>query len=332
MRYEASISSRIAFVKTRLAPTLPRAFVATAVIVALAVAVLAYASIPIGWPFWTCPLIRTGPAYPGTAGSPFTIATVGDLGGAYSGTGTVRWCIYSSGGLLVGSHLTDRRLNGWVPSADGSVVAVLGNKVSGGAGTFVYGGGLYLFNKNGQMEWSITSPQSIDSVEMNGNGSVIVAGGSSELLYIDSAGGVLWNYSQNGPAAIALLDEGSSVLAAVSQITIPGHTNFGSALIMFDSRGNQLWNVTIPDQIVVSGSALAVSGGHITFGVSYDGYNGTVAYYDTQGNLVWSRHVDSAILGLSFEGGGSIILATTNWGQVTFDLSGDVIANQTAAH
>ncbi len=306
------------------------------VVVLLGVAAGAYAFVPLGSPFWNCPVVRTSPGYPGTTGSPFSIVQVGDFGTfagqENSGTGTIRWCIYSNAGLLERSYLTDRRLNGWVSSDNGSVVAVLGNKVSGGAGIFDYGGGLYLFNKNGQMEWSITSPQSIDSVEMNGNGSVIVAGGSSELLYINSTGRVLWNYSQNGPAAIALLDEGSSVLAAVSQITIPGQTNFGSALVMFDSRGNQLWNVTIPDQIVVSGSALAISGGHIAFGISNDGYNGTVAYYDLQGNLVWSKHVDSAILGLSFEDGGSTILTTTNWGQVTFDLSGNVVGNQTSPH
>jgi hypothetical protein len=55
---------------------------------------------------------------------------------------------------------------------------------------------------------------------------------------------------------------------------------------MFDSRGNRLWNVTIPDQTVDSGSALAVSAGHIALGVSTSGFNGTVVYYDLQGDLV----------------------------------------------
>jgi hypothetical protein len=304
------------------------------VVVLLAVAVGAYAFVPLGSPFWSCPLVRMGPDYPGTSGTPFNIVWVGDIGQAtYSGTGTVRWCIYSNAGLLERSYLTDRELDGWVPSADGSVVAVLGNKITPGPAAEWVNGGVYLFNKGGQIEWSITTPQSIGGVQVNGNGSVIVAYGlSADLLYINGEGRVLWNYSQYSAQSVVLVNGGSRVAAAVSQIPIPGYQNFGSALIMFDSRGNQLWNVTIPDQIVVSGSDLAVSAGHMAAGLSWDGYNGTVAYYDLQGNFVWSKHVDSAILNVSFEDGGSAILAQTNWGQITFDLSGNVIENQTSPH
>lgn len=216
-------------------------------------------------------------------------------------------------------------------SANGEYAAAAGYKVAPGPAGAEVNGSVYLFNKNGQMEWSISSPEPIFAVDINGNGSVIMTS-DSVLLYINNQGKVLWNYSKYGPTVGALVDNGSSVIAGISMIPFANHSSFGSSLTMFDAKGNVVWNVSLPDQLFDSTSSLALSDGYIAAGLSNTGYNGTLNYYNMQGKLIWSKNVDSAILGVNFTSNQSAILVETNWGHDTFDLSGNVIQNQTAPH
>ncbi len=150
-----------------------------------------------------------------------------------------------------------------------------------------------------------------------------------ELLYIDNQGNVLWNYSNHPVTAAALANDGANVVAGISDVLFPGHTNYGGELVMFSAKENALWNFTIPDQQFDSTTDVAVSSDHIAAGVSASDYSGTLYYFDLRGNEIWSRHLDSAILSVNFDSEGSTISTLTNWDLVKFDLQGNVISNQT---
>ena len=248
-----------------------------------------------------------------------------------SGSGAITWCIYDASGALKSSYPTNRVLSGVAAAADGSSAATIGWQVLPGPAGVYANGAIYFFDKEGQIKWNLTSTQPFFSIIADSNNSVIVVN-DPQLLYLNSNGMILWNYSKFETMDAVLVNNGSKVIAGVSEIPYPNHLNFGSALTMFDSRGKVVWNVTLPDYGFDCGDCLATSNGHLAAGLSVSGYNGTVAYYDLQGNLVWSRYVDSAILMIAFENGGSTIYARTNWGSVTFDLSGNVVSNQTAPH
>jgi len=48
-----------------------------------------------------------------------------------------------------------------------------------------------------------------------------------ELLYIDNQGNLLWNYSNHPVTAAALANDGANVVAGISDVLFPGHTNYG---------------------------------------------------------------------------------------------------------
>lgn len=294
------------------------------VIAVLVLSVYAYAFTSFGRPSGTCPSLHW------STGSQ-SIVPVGELYRGYLGTGSIAWCIYGSSGFLERSYVTNRVLSSVASSADGQYFAAAGYKIASGRAGLYEAGAVYLFDKNGVLKWNVSTAREIFSVHINSNGSVIVAN-FPELLYMNNAGTVLWNYSTYMVSAAALANDGANVVAGMSNIQFPGKTNYGGELGMFDSQGTMLWNYTIPDQQFDSTSSLAVSDGHIAAGVTgvtASGTNGNVDYLDLQGNLIWSRHVNSGVFNVNFDNGGSSISIQTNWDQVKFDLQGNVISNQT---
>lgn len=277
------------------------------------------------------PLFTGGSGNQGATVLPFSIVPAGELYRPYLGTGTISWCIYGNSGVLERSYQTNRILGSTASSADGQYLAAAGYKVSSGRGGFDGDGAVYLFDRTGPMQWNVSSNREIFSVHINSNGSVIVAN-ARELLYLNNQGSILWNYAKYDAFDAAIVNEGASVVAGLSHIAFPNHLNYGSEVAMFDNRGNALWNYSIPDQIFGSTSDLAVSPGHIAAGVEATGYNGTLLYLDLQGSLLWSKHVDTAILSVNFDNGGSAISVQGSWGQIKFDLSGNVISNQETPH
>jgi PQQ-like domain len=262
---------------------------------------------------------------------PFKMIAVGNQYSYPQGSGTISWCIYGGNSLLERSYPTDRILNTPAVSEDGTYVATTGLQIAPGPAGEQVNGAVYLFDKQGQMLWSIFSSQSLFSTHINSNGSVIVAS-DPDLLYVNNAGKVIWNYTSFESTTVALVDNGSYVVDGISGVFFPNSSNQGSALVMFDSTGRTVWNISIPNQIFVSTTSLAVSNGHIATGVSSSGWDGTFLYYDLQGNLIWSKPVNSAILNVDFENDGSTIYVETNWGHVTFGLAGNMIENVTALH
>jgi hypothetical protein len=292
------------------------------------VSVYAYAFTSFGRPAGTCPPLHLMIGSPSVGNVPFSIVPAGDLYRPDLGTGTVAWCIYNSSGVLQRSYSTNRVLGEMASSADGQYLAAVGYKVSSGRGAFYGYGAVYLFDRSGILKWNVSTTREIFSVHINSNGSAILAN-FPELLYINNQGKVLWNYSSYPVSAAALANDGANVVVGLSNIPFPKSTNYGGELLMFDSQGNMLWNFTIPEQQFGSTRDVAVSDGHIAAGVAVSGWNGTLYYLDLQGNLIWSRHVDSDVLSVSFDNGGSTITILTNSDQTKFDLQGNVINNQT---
>ena len=322
----------IGLVRIPSALTRRKLWIFTIVIIAsLVLSAYAYAFTSLGRAPGTCPRLRWGSGNQGATNLPFSIVPAGELYRAELGTGAISWCIYGNSGVLERSYQTNRILGSVASSADGQYLAATGYKILAGPAGLYGDGAVYLFDRNGQIQWNVSSNREIFSVHINSNGSVIVAIGP-ELLYLNNQGSILWNYSRYDAFDAAILNDGASVVAGLSNIHFPNHLNEGSEVAMFDNRGNTVWNYSVPDQVFGSTSDLAVSGGHIAAGVEDTGYNGTVLYFDLQGSLLWSKHVDTAILSVNFDNGGSAISVQGNRGLIKFDLSGNVISNQETPH
>lgn len=308
-----------------------RRIAAIIIVAVLVTASSVFAFMSIGMPTAACPLVLLGSGYPIEGKSSFRIAAVGDQSGPPAGSGTFAWCLYGSLSLLQKGYLTNRLLAEVAASGDGAFVAAAGYQISPGPAGVYVNGAVYLFDKWGDMKWNFSTSQPIFSVHINSNGSVIVAN-DPELQYLSNEGKVLWSYLQYESSSVVLLNDGSNVLAGVSGILYPQHVNYGSVLTMFDSKGRVLWNITIPDQIFDSTRSLATSDSDFAAGLTSTGYKGTLYFYNLEGGLVWSRQVDSAIGRVDFQNSGSTIFVETNWGHVTFDLTGNVVENQTMPH
>jgi len=265
--------------------------------------------------------------YAYSIGLPFAYSVAGLPTSLNQPIKTVTWCFYNkTTGELENRYQTDLIPDVPIASADGLYAVTTSHGWPGGPSGSSAQGPVYLFNKEGQIEWTFSQAQ--DEVEINGNGSVIIANDPG-LYYIDGQGKVLWNYTGYDSFSVVLVDNGSEVVDGVTGVLFPSHSFFGSDLVMFDSHGQVLWNISNPDQSFGSGGDVAVSGDHLAVGWSSTGTNGTLYYYDLNGTMVWQRHVSSDILGVSFEGNGSTIFMQANYGNSTYDLSGNVLQNQT---
>ena len=299
------------------------------VVAVLVVSVYGYEFTSFGRLAWTCPSARLpfGGQTFGTGS--FSVVPVGEFEQGYSGTGAIAWCIYSNSGSLERSYRTDRILGRIISSTDGRYVVAAGYKVLPGPAGIYANGTVYLFDGQGVLRWSVSTVREIFSVHINSDGSVIVAN-MPELLYLNNSGVVLWKYSAfYSVTAVALANDGADVVAGLSDIAFPGDSNYGSKIVLFDAKGNWLWNFTIRDQQLTSTNDLAVSNGHVAAGVAASGWNGTLYYLDLQGNMIWSKRVSNDISSVSFDNVGSTISILTNSDQTTFDLQGNVITNQT---
>ncbi len=150
--------------------------------------------------------------------------------------------------MLERSYQTNRILGSVASSADGQYLAATGYKILAGPAGLYGDGAVYLFDRNGQIQWNVSSNREIFSVHINSNGSVIVANGP-ELLYLNNQGSILWNYSRYDAFDAAILNDGASVVAGLSNIHFPNHLNEGSEVAMFDNRGNAVWNYSVPDEV-----------------------------------------------------------------------------------
>src|SRR6266702_5795314 len=278
------------------------------VLMILSSTLLIYAFTAFGGLLGTCPLLRWGSTPTGKGPMPFSIVAVGSSNlrnNPYAGTGPVVWCLYNNSGALKESYQTNKILGAVEASSDGSSVVATGYLILPGPAGIWANGTLYLFDSQGRILWNFSTPddQPIFSATLSHNGSVILASNPG-LFYLNHQGKILWSGTGLGYGSIGaarLVNDGLQVVAG-------------------------LWNYSINDSSTFDSTrSIAVSNNHIAAGTTVSGYNGTLHYMDFSGNQAWSRHINSAILGIDFIENGLEISVQTNWGTQTFDLTGNRI-------
>ncbi len=279
------------------------------VLMILSSTLLIYAFTAFGGLLGTCPLLRWGSTPSGKGPMPFSIVAVGSSNlrnNPYAGTGPVEWCLYNNSGALKESYQTNKILGAVEASSDGSSVVATG----------------YLILPGPAGIWANGTLQPIFSATLSHNGSVILASNPG-LFYLNHQGKILWSGTGLGYGSIGaarLVNDGLQVVAGLSNY------GTGSAIVMYDDQGKILWKYSINDSSTFDSTrSIAVSNNHIAAGTTVSGYNGTLHYMDFSGNQAWSRHINSAILGIDFIENGLEISVQTNWGTQTFDLTGNRI-------
>ncbi len=302
----------------------------TALVIVLAVIVLTtfvYAFTTIGRPVGACPPILVTTTYVNTAKTLNNVMVVGTGDQNAGNAGAV--CFYDRFGILRAQYLTDRIIASLAATNNGSYILAGGYQLAPDVGRTYQNGMVYLFSGSGGKIWNLsTGSAPVFNVHINSNGSIIVVD-DTQLLYLNHDGRTLWNYTEYPVDGSELVNDGANVVATVSNIPFQNDVFFGGAVIMFNNKGEALWNYTLHNALFEP-QALAVSDSHIVAGASFTGYDGAIYYFDVDGHALWSRHVNSAVLELRFINGGSEILAETNFGRVTFDLQGNLIGNQTS--
>lgn len=286
-----------------------------------------YAFTTDGIPAGTCPEFSFASGHPN---KPFKLLIVPNASQSV-GIWPIYWCIYGGNNFLARSYQTN------IPfptppsvSANGEYVALSGfQKATGSAGTYGHGA-IYLFDKSGRMLWNFSTSQLSWESAINSNGSVVIGYGQ-DLYYINNQGKVLWNYSGSESGTAALVNDGSYVVDGTSYVPQtygpPNSTMVSSNLVLFDSTGKAVWNDSIPGEVIESVTSVAFSNGHIALGlVQFATGQGTLLYYDLQGNLLWSKAINLSLANddVYFQNNGSqIYVETENSGHVIFDLNGN---------
>lgn len=136
-------------------------------------------------------------------------------------------------------------------SADGEYIAVGAAK-----DVFGSGGGINLYNKNGNLLWKYTIDQSTlsgdkYSVAISSSGKYIAAGnyGNNNLYFFDRDQQFLWNYNTGKIKSVSISPDGDYILAATD-----------NKAYMFDRNGNLLWSLEINaiQDVAISQDALTI--------------------------------------------------------------------------
>jgi hypothetical protein len=175
-------------------------------------------------------------------------------------------------------------------SANGSYVAAAGFANPGDK----HGNGrVYLFDKEGDLLWNVSAgsePRAV-WVAISADGSRVAADYGSGIIYLDTAGAVLWNYTfpQGGFSySFATSSDARFMAYADDNITLPGGASQGWGVFYLDSQGDQLWNYT-EDRAGGDSLVQMSSDGSYVASSSQRFYNGSVYFFDGRnGSLLWS--------------------------------------------
>jgi outer membrane protein assembly factor BamB len=238
--------------------------------------------------------------------------------------------------LQHGGELWDKSTNN---SAISSVaVSDNGTYVAAGgywSGMFYGDGTVFLFNKEGNLLWNYTTGmEPVWQVGVLPNGSGILAGDNTGLLYFDTAGHVLWNFTfpyQGSSTRFAVSANGEYIAAAVQNMLLPGQANFRWGVYYLNWQGRVLWNYT-GDYSGVNYIQMSSDGKEVTVGTLVNGDNGSVYYFDGQtGKILWKEQAYTAVQPLYMSSDGSLVASGGNYGTLLFNSNGHVVWNDTTA-
>jgi hypothetical protein len=217
-------------------------------------------------------------------------------------------------------HVTNNTAIDTVAVSDNGSYVAAGGYWSG----MLYGDGeIYLFNTQGKMLWNVsTGKEPVFQVAISANGSRIAADYQDGVIYLNTAGDILWNYSfpsRSGGLSLhlAMSSDGGSIVVAAASMLIGNWTNFGWGVFYLNSQGHQVWNYTEdnagPANVLMSDNGSYVAGGPLYVGNS----NGSVYLFDGgTGALLWTHQEDMAAQPVAISPDGSYVAAIGDGAQL----------------
>lgn len=140
---------------------------------------------------------------------------------------------------------------------------------------------LYVFDNTGQMIYGEGLTHAWRLTSLSSDGSLVVSGSESGILYSDKSGKTLWGYNST--------DNMTSVAVSPSGLFVAGCTK--NDILSFDKQGALLWDYHKNDTNACSGIAVTDLG-YVLTGKSLSNDIGDLDFFDKHGDLMWS-HTDS---------------------------------------
>jgi outer membrane protein assembly factor BamB len=216
-------------------------------------------------------------------------------------------------------------------------VAVSGNGsyvAAGGYWSAYRDGEVYLFNTQGKMLWNVsTGRYPIFQVAISANGSRIAADYTAGVIYLNTAGDVLWNFTfpsrSGGNSILAMSRDGGSVVVSAEDMLLGNWTNFGWGVFCLNSQGHQVWNYT-EDNAGTANVLMSANGSYVAGGPVYTGNsNGSVYLFDgATGALLWKHQEGMAAQPVAISPDGSYVAAIGDGAQL-FTAGGQLLWNFT---
>jgi hypothetical protein len=231
---------------------------------------------------------------------------------------------YDKNGSLLWFSQQDRAIGKVSVSEDGSLILASGYQTFGRAGVYT-NPATYLFDQSGNLLWtyknanltSLSSENQFLTGEITPQKKILIAFDEG-LLYLNSDGNLLWNYTVSGRTSGIKISSDDSTIA----LGVIGNQDNVWWLYVFDNLGNLLWKYDGTDGIV-QGRAVSLSSGgeRIMVGSMASGDYGNLYMFD-KGSLLWKRNVDGGVLGIDMSDDGTFAIVESNYGTTVFDESG----------
>lgn len=243
---------------------------------------------------------------------------------------------FDAQGKMLWKKDLDRIIGGVSLSNDSSLVLANGYQLSEGRGKFYMNPATYLFDQSGNLLWKYenTNRTSLGSDNQFLTGMItpqknVLVAFDYGLLYLNSDGGSLWNYTVPGrTSGMQVSSDGSTIALGVN-----GHLDDTWWLYVFDNFGNLLWKYDGTDGLVQGGAvSLSSNGEHIMVGSMASGDYGNLYLFDNDGNLLWTRNVDGGILSIDMSSDGFFTVVESNYGTTIFDEFGNNTDTKPAFH
>jgi hypothetical protein len=239
-------------------------------------------------------------------------------------------------GKVLWEENLERIIAGVSLSRDSSLVLVNGYQLSEGRGKFYMNPATYLFDQSGNILWkyenanqtSLGNENQFLTGIMTPQKNILIAFDYG-LLYLDTDGNLLWNYTVPGRTSGMQISSDGSIIA----LGVNGHLDDTWWLYVFDNLGNLLWKYDGIDGLVQGGAvSLSSNGEQIVIGSMASGEYGNLYLFDINGNLLWTRNVDGGILSTDMSDNGSFTVVESNYGTTVFDEFGNNIDTKPTFH
>ena len=251
--------------------------------------------------------------------------------------------VFNLQGTRLWGYKTDHTLSSISISSNDQYIAVGGWQTAPGFAAAYSNGAVYLFNaRSGKLLWSLNtgSNSPVWTVKLSGNGSFMAVETETSLLYLNSRGTLLWNYTVTGNTGnntsagnffgMDMSSDGSFIVVSVGYIPTAQSPNYMWAFVALNNAGHVLWSYSEADGEEPGAVALSTDASSVWASSAYSGWNGSIYFFDRQGELLWQRQIYSPALGIQI-GGNLRALLTTNWGALLYGGDGSLLENITSS-